>query len=115
MGRSTGDSVLIDRFRILYNVKKLFLGLAQKLMHGLEEMSDAKNCYFVDLFVRVSNSIAIGFYKKLGYTVYRTVLQYYSGENDEDAYDMRKALTMDVDKKSVIPLPSPVHMEDLDY
>ena len=97
------------------SIKKLFPGLAQKLMHGLEEMSDAKNCYFVDLFVRVSNSIAIGFYKKLGYTVYRTVLQYYSGENDEDAYDMRKALTMDVDKKSVIPLPSPVHMEDLDY
>merc|ERR1712137_919279 len=65
--------------------------------------SDAKLCYFVDLFVRVSNSIAIGFYKKLGYTVYRTVLQYYSGENDEDAYDMRKALTIDVDKKSVFP------------
>jgi len=91
------------------------LGLAQKLMHGLEEMSNAKLCYFVDLFVRVSNSIAIGFYKKLGYTVYRTVLQYYSGENDEDAYDMRKALSIDVDKKSVIPLPSPVHMEDLEY
>ena len=82
---------------------KLAPGLAQKLMHGLEEMSDAKLCYFVDLFVRVSNSIAISFYKKLGYTVYRTVLQYYSGENDEDAYDMRKALTIDVDKKSVIP------------
>ena len=84
-------------------------------MHGLEELSDSKNCYFVDLFVRVSNTIAISFYKKLGYTVYRTVLQYYSGENDEDAYDMRKALTIDVDKKSVIPLSSPVHMEDLEY
>lgn len=91
------------------------LGLAQKLMHGLEEMSNAKLCYFVDLFVRVSNSIAIGFYKKLGYSVYRTVLQYYSGENDEDAYDMRKALFIDVEKKSVIPLPSPVHMDDLEY
>jgi len=91
------------------------LGLANKLMQGLEELSDAKNCYFVDLFVRVSNSIAISFYRKLGYTVYRTVLQYYSGEQDEDAYDMRKALTIDVDKKSVVPLPSPVHMDDLDY
>ena len=90
-------------------------GLANKLMQGLEELSDSKNCYFVDLFVRVSNTIAISFYKKLGYTVYRTVLQYYSGDIDEDAYDMRKALTMDVDKKSVIPLPSPVHMDELDY
>ena len=93
----------------------VFSGLANKLMQGLEELSDAKNCYFVDLFVRVSNSIAISFYRKLGYTVYRTVLQYYSGEQDEDAYDMRKALTIDVDKKSVVPLPSPVHMDDLDY
>ena len=84
-------------------------------MEGLEEVSDSKNCYFVDLFVRVSNKIAISFYKKLGYSVYRTVLQYYSGEKDEDAYDMRKALTMDVNKKSVVPLASPVHMEELDY
>ena len=37
-------------------------------MQGLEELSDAKNCYFVDLFVRVSNKIAISFYEKLGYT-----------------------------------------------
>ena len=65
-------------------------GLANKLMEGLEEISDGKNCYFVDLFVRVSNKIAINFYHQLGYTVYRTVLQYYSGDNDEDAYDMRK-------------------------
>jgi len=86
------------------------LGLANRLMEGLEEISDGKNCYFVDLFVRVSNKIAINFYRKLGYTVYRTVLQYYSGDNDEDAYDMRKALTMDVEKKSVVPLPAPVSM-----
>ena len=58
----------------------------------------------MDLFVRVSNKIAISFYNKLGYTVYRTVLQYYSGEQDEDAYDMRKALTMDKHKWSVVPV-----------
>ena len=58
----------------------------------------------MDLFVRVSNKIAISFYNKLGYTVYRTVLQYYSGEQDEDAYDMRKALTMDEHKWSVVPV-----------
>lgn len=27
-------------------------------------------------------------YKSLGYTVYRTVLEYYSGDPDEDAYGM---------------------------
>jgi N-terminal acetyltransferase B complex catalytic subunit len=40
----------------------------------------------VDLFVRVSNKVAVDMYNKLGYTVYRTVLEYYSGEVDEDAY-----------------------------
>ena len=80
------------------------VGLANQLMEGLEEISDSKNCYFVDLFVRVSNKIAISFYNKLGYTVYRTVLQYYSGEQDEDAYDMREALTMDKHKWSVVPV-----------
>ena len=45
--------------------------------------------YFVDLFVRKSNAVAVDFYKKLGYVVYRTVLDYYSGENPEDAYGTR--------------------------
>ena len=40
----------------------------------------------MDLFVRVSNNVAVEMYKKLGYTIYRTVLQYYSGDPDEDAY-----------------------------
>ena len=45
-----------------------------------------KKAFFVDLFVRVSNKIAVDMYKKLGYVVYRTVLEYYSGDPDEDAY-----------------------------
>jgi len=40
----------------------------------------------VDLFVRVSNKVAIKMYTELGYIVYRTVLEYYSGDPDEDAY-----------------------------
>ncbi len=47
--------------------------------------------------------------------MYRTVLQYYSGETDEDAYDMRKALSRDPDKKSMLPLKEPVHMDELEY
>ena len=43
----------------------------------------------MDLFVRVSNQVAVSMYKQLGYSVYRTVIEYYSASNgdpDEDAY-----------------------------
>ncbi|KAG2490877.1 hypothetical protein HYH03_010795 [Edaphochlamys debaryana] len=83
-------------------------------MHVLEEISEkVHDCYFVDLFVRKSNSVAINMYKKFGYTIYRTVVGYYSG--DEDAYDMRKALPRDVHKKSIIPLKKPIKPEDLEW
>lgn len=45
--------------------------------------------YFVDLYVRVSNEIAVRMYEGMGYTVYRRVVEYYSaglGEIEEDAY-----------------------------
>ena len=45
-----------------------------------------KHCFFVDLFVRVSNKVAVAMYNKLGYTVYRRVIEYYSGDVDEDAF-----------------------------
>lgn len=72
-------------------------------------------------------------YTNLGYIVYRTVLEYYSGDPDEDAYgtlffsvsyilivifyiytDMRKACSRDVKQKSIIPLSHPVRPEDVD-
>lgn len=88
--------------------------LAQKLMQLLEDVSEkVHHGYFVDLFVRKSNSVAIGMYQKFGYSVYRTVLGYYSGE--EDALDLRKALPRDVHKKSIIPLKKPVRPEDLEF
>ena len=68
--------------------------------------------YFVDLYVRKSNAVAIGMYRKFGYTVYREVIGYYMGE--ENAYDMRKALSRDVGKKSIIPLPHPVPPGEFD-
>lgn len=52
-------------------------------------LSCRKGGFFVDLFVRVSNQVAVNMYKQLGYSVYRTVIEYYSasnGEPDEDAY-----------------------------
>ncbi|KAI5076513.1 hypothetical protein GOP47_0008578 [Adiantum capillus-veneris] len=88
--------------------------LAKKLMNLLETISEKTyNAFFVDLFVRASNLPAIKMYEKLGYTIYRRVLRYYSGE--EDAFDMRKALPRDVDKKSVVPLEEPVLPEELEY
>lgn len=88
------------------------LGLAATLMKFLEDVSEKKSCFFVDLFVRVSNTIAIEMYRRLGYIIYRTVLEYYSG--DEDAFDMRKAMKRDVEKKSMIPQKFPVRPEDID-
>lgn len=40
----------------------------------------------------MSNQVAVNMYKQLGYSVYRTVIEYYSasnGEPDEDAYGKR--------------------------
>lgn len=68
-------------------------------MAYLEEVSTKwHDAYFVDLFVRPSNNVAVGFYRQLGYEVYRTVLGYYgsaSGDGGEDSYDMRKSLPKD--------------------
>jgi hypothetical protein len=52
-------------------------------------------------------------YKHLGYIVCRIVLEYYSGDPDEGSVDMRKALSRDVKKKSVIPLTHPVRPEEV--
>lgn len=50
----------------------------------------------MDLFVRVSNKVAINMYKNLGYIVYRTVLEYYSGDPDEDAFGKHLKLILHV-------------------
>lgn len=90
------------------------LGVAKNLMKELENVTErVYNAYFVDLFVRVSNALAITMYNNLGYTVYRRVLGYYAGE--EDAYDMRKAMPRDVAQESVVPLPHPVTPEELEW
>ncbi|KAI0243600.1 N-alpha-acetyltransferase 20 [Massospora cicadina] len=92
------------------------LGLANLLMAELESMSDkVYRGYFVDLFVRASNAVAIKMYQRMGYSTYRQVLGYYASgtPQSEDALDMRKPLSRDVDKLSAIPLGRPVYPEDL--
>ncbi|GAA5862853.1 hypothetical protein JCM3774_006663 [Rhodotorula dairenensis] len=80
------------------------LGLASMMMDLLEKVSERDGAWFVDLFVRQSNNLAIGLYESLGYMIYRRVQGYYGGgpgEKDEDAYDMRKSLPRDTEKESV--------------
>ncbi|KAK9457723.1 acyl-CoA N-acyltransferase [Dipodascopsis uninucleata] len=81
------------------------IGLARILVDNLERRSeDPYNAYFIDLFVRASNLLAINMYKDFGYSVYRRVVDYYSGEPgepSEDAFDMRKPLKRDVKRESV--------------
>ncbi|KAI9502284.1 N-acetyltransferase 5 [Coemansia spiralis] len=92
------------------------LGLGRGLMQFLEDASEnIYNCYFVDLFVRPSNKVAVKMYEDFGYIVYRQVLGYYMTDGvmpTENAYDMRKALSRDIYKKSVVPLKHPVNPED---
>jgi len=82
-------------------------GLAAVFMDGLERISEAKRCYFVDLFVRVSNETACRMYRQLGYIVYRRIIDYYSsgsggadgpkggegpggGKDEEDAFGKQR-------------------------
>jgi len=87
-------------------------------MDYLEEVTIKRHDgFFVDLFVRPSNEVAINMYKNLGYIVYRTVLGYYSGGVDasEDAYDMRKAMPRDKNKETVVPLDKPIQPSELEF
>ncbi|CDH48433.1 n-acetyltransferase 5 [Lichtheimia corymbifera JMRC:FSU:9682] len=78
------------------------LGLADGMMNLLEDVSEKTyNGWFVDLYVRVSNAVAVGMYRKFGYSVYQRVKNYYTGATNEDAYDMRKPLPRDTKRETV--------------
>jgi N-terminal acetyltransferase B complex catalytic subunit len=83
------------------------MGIGRLLTEQLEDASDAADAWFVDLFVRKSNTKAIKFYEGMGYSVYRVVKDYYGDDvNDptatgEDAYDMRKPTKRDKDLKHI--------------
>lgn len=88
------------------------LGIAKGMMDGFELSSDLcfsavtnrlmsrHRGYFVDLFVRTTNHIAIGMYKQFGYSVYRRVRGYYHGgltgnkHEDEDAFGILQILSV---------------------
>ncbi|TFY54930.1 hypothetical protein EVG20_g9507 [Dentipellis fragilis] len=67
------------------------LSLGRKMMDLLERVSDeAYNGFFVDLYVRCTNDIAIGI---LGLGP--------GGKDEEDAFDMRKPLSRDPMRRTV--------------
>ena len=40
------------------------------------------NAFFVDLYVRTDNELAVSLYRKLQYSVYRHILEYYGPGHD---------------------------------
>jgi N-terminal acetyltransferase B complex catalytic subunit len=47
------------------------MGYARRLTESLERASDINDAWFVDLYVRESNKVAIGMYKGMGYVFLR--------------------------------------------
>ena len=91
------------------------LGVGRTLLDHFEMVSEeVHRCWFADLYVRVSNTLAIEMYKRRGYEIFRTVRDYYSGE--EDAFDMRRPLKRDVEKRSLLGAGRTISPEQLpDY
>ncbi|KAE9387135.1 N-acetyltransferase [Gymnopus androsaceus JB14] len=85
------------------------LYLARKMITLLELVSDETyRGFFVDLYVRCNNIVAIEMYEGMGYSVFRRVREYYGnlgvgkgGRDEEDAFDMRKPLSRDNGRRSV--------------
>ena len=61
--------------------------------------------------------MAVGFYKELGYDVYRTVTGYYTSNTgpSEDAYDMRISLPKDETGELSKPLGKSIMPSELEY
>lgn len=80
-------------------------------MNYLERVSQSQNAFFVDLFVRASNDVAIGMYKKFGYQIYQTVNKYYSssldatGENAHGTHGSMKICGNPLSEMSMAALP----------
>ncbi|CAK9435814.1 uncharacterized protein LODBEIA_P04870 [Lodderomyces beijingensis] len=96
------------------------INLASKLCLALEQIREVQACLFIDLFVKVTNSLGRKLYEKLGYGVYRRVVGYYGGgrevpdrnslDDDIDAFDMRKRLPLDKDGRTVREMGEKVYV-----
>jgi len=89
---------LEDKEKLCLHLSALSVGpsyrrfrLGSQLLKIFEGNGNSYNASFADLYVREHNFVAISFYVRNGYSVYRKVIDYY-GEPTEDANDMRKGL-----------------------
>ena len=63
MGKAEGEGAGHGHVTAVTVARVPAAGFRKKLMNSLENTSDVFDAYFVDLFVRVSNSLAIGMYE----------------------------------------------------
>jgi len=96
MGKAEGQGVgwhgHVTAITVAHEYRRL--GLARKMMSFLELVSDELyKGFFVDLYVRCANKLAIDMYEGFGYSVYRRVREYYGnlgvgkgGRDEEDAF-----------------------------
>ena len=86
-------------------------GIATRLMAQVELESALKvGALYVDLFCKVTNTLASQYYAKLGYKTYRTVKGYYS--DGHDALDMRKSLPADTEGRCMRPRTGPAPLSE---
>mmetsp|Transcript_23198 Transcript_23198/g.50098 ORF Transcript_23198/g.50098 Transcript_23198/m.50098 type:complete len:138 (-) Transcript_23198:373-786(-) len=90
---------------------QLLRNISSMIFYIFYSSTSIDRCIYKYIYI----SLAISMYEKFGYVTYRRVLGYYSGDDAEDALDMRKALPRDKHKRSVIPLTKPVLPEDLEW
>lgn len=65
------------------------IGLARYLVKELKERSEDSlyNCYFMDLFVRSTNTLAIDMYRGFGFDIFRRIRDYYITDGIEPSED----------------------------
>lgn len=91
-GQSTEWHGHITALTVAPEYRRLYL--ARNMINILEMVSDQiYKGFFVDLYVRCANHVAIEMYEGLGYSVYRRVKEYYGslglgkgGRDEEDAF-----------------------------
>lgn len=95
---------LEDKEQLCYHLSVLSVapcarkfGIGRQIINMFEGTGNSYQAWFSDLFVRERNQVAIEFYRRLGYKVYRKIYGYYTHPHDT-AFDMRKSLKEDTEK-----------------
>ncbi|XP_059664416.1 N-terminal acetyltransferase B complex catalytic subunit NAA20-like [Cornus florida] len=75
---------------------------AKNLANHLEDIFDHTDAaFYVDLILRASHSWKIKMFEELGYVIYKRKEKFFEGK--EDGFKMRKPLSRDKEKKTIIP------------